>query len=370
VTRDHGCNRLRTILVFNLATDADDPNLHFTVSWIEALARRVDAIDVVTMRAGRVDLPSNVRVWSVGGEEGVSNLRRAVRFYRTILTLMRTRRYDVCFSHQIVLFGVMAAPFLWLRRVPNVLWYAHIARPPLARVAARLAERVVTSGPASCRLPARRLHVIGQGIDTSRFAPLGAPSPERSAQVRLAAVGRVAPVKNLALLVDAVAACIERDPALDVAVRVTGPVEAPDRAYAASLQEHAAARGVGERFDWRKPVARDDLVREYQWASIVVNTSVTPSIDKVLLEAMACGVPVVTCNPAYRPVLEEIDPALFVAEANAHRVADAVMRVVEAAPERRAAIAAAARALVEREHSLDRLADRLVAELFDASAPR
>jgi hypothetical protein len=61
---------------------------------------------------------------------------------------------------------------------------------------------------------------------------------------------------------------------------------------------------------------------------------------------------------------------LFVAEANAHRVADAVMRVVEAAPERRAAIAAAARALVEREHSLDRLADRLVAELFDASAPR
>ena len=370
MTRDHGCNRLRTVLVFNLATDADDPILHFTVSWIEALARRVDAVDVVTMRVGRVDLPANVRVWSIGGEEGASNVRRTVRFYRTMVKLMRTRRYDVCFSHQIVLFGVMAAPLLWLRRVPNVQWYAHIARPPLARIAARLAERVVTSGPDSCCLPARRLRVIGQGIDTNRFAPLGEPSPERSTQVRVAAIGRVAPVKNLALLVDAVAECIRRDPALDIAVRVVGPVGADDRDYAMSLQQRATALGLGNRFDWRKPVARDDLVGEYQWASVVVNTSITPSIDKVLLEAMACGVPVVTCNPAYRNVLDTIDPARFVARPDASAVTDAMMRVITAAPDERRRTAGAGRALVEREHSLEGLADRLVGELLDASAPK
>ena len=54
------------LLVFNLATDVDDPILGFTTHWIRALARRVEAVQVITMRAGRLDLPNNVRVDSVG----------------------------------------------------------------------------------------------------------------------------------------------------------------------------------------------------------------------------------------------------------------------------------------------------------------
>src|SRR2546428_2863676 len=38
------------ILLFNLATDSDDPILGFTTRWIKALAKHVERIHVITMR--------------------------------------------------------------------------------------------------------------------------------------------------------------------------------------------------------------------------------------------------------------------------------------------------------------------------------
>ena len=58
------------LLLFNLATDADDPVLGFSTRWIRALAKHLEFINVITMRAGRIEVPANVRVHSVGKEKG------------------------------------------------------------------------------------------------------------------------------------------------------------------------------------------------------------------------------------------------------------------------------------------------------------
>ncbi len=57
------------VLWFNLATDLDDPILAFTNSWIREVAKKVDSVHVITMRLGRVELPENVRIYSVGKEK-------------------------------------------------------------------------------------------------------------------------------------------------------------------------------------------------------------------------------------------------------------------------------------------------------------
>ncbi|MBL8145083.1 MAG: hypothetical protein JNL34_01745, partial [Anaerolineae bacterium] len=64
------------LLVFNLATDADDPVLGFTTVWVNRLAAHYEAVDVITMRVGRLDVAGNVHVWSVGKERGWSEPRR------------------------------------------------------------------------------------------------------------------------------------------------------------------------------------------------------------------------------------------------------------------------------------------------------
>ncbi len=100
------------LLLFNLATDVDDPVLGFTTSWIGALAKQVEVIHVITMRAGRVQVPGNVRVHSVGKEKGCSEFRRVLAFYRQLLRILRHDHIDACFSHMIPIFTILAAQFL------------------------------------------------------------------------------------------------------------------------------------------------------------------------------------------------------------------------------------------------------------------
>src|SRR5215470_18126068 len=96
------------LLLFNLATDAEDPILGFTTRWIAAMARRVEFIHVITMRAGTIEVPENVRVYSVGKEKGYSEARRAMEFYRYLFRVLRGDRIDVCFSHMIPIFTILA----------------------------------------------------------------------------------------------------------------------------------------------------------------------------------------------------------------------------------------------------------------------
>ena len=98
------------LLLFNLMTDIDHPILGFTTQWISALARRVRSIEVITMRSGRVEVPKNVRVHSVGAERGLSEPRRIIEFYRLIFGILRRVRIDGCFAHMIPEFAILPAP--------------------------------------------------------------------------------------------------------------------------------------------------------------------------------------------------------------------------------------------------------------------
>src|SRR5215510_252045 len=121
------------ILLFNLATDLDDPVLGFTTRWIWALAQRVERIHVITMRTGRVEMPDNVQVYSVGKEQGYSEPHRLVEFYRHLRRILRHDRIDLCFSHMMPLFTVLGAPILKLQGIPIVTWYTHRSLPWLLR---------------------------------------------------------------------------------------------------------------------------------------------------------------------------------------------------------------------------------------------
>ncbi|MEM4205021.1 MAG: hypothetical protein QXS54_13215, partial [Candidatus Methanomethylicaceae archaeon] len=108
------------LLIFNMAMDLDDPLLEFVTYWVRSLAKRVEFIHVIAMRAGRIEVPENVRVYSVGKEKGYSEPRRAVEFYRLLFRILREDQIDACFSHMIPIFTVLAAPVLKAKGIPIV----------------------------------------------------------------------------------------------------------------------------------------------------------------------------------------------------------------------------------------------------------
>lgn len=353
---------MKRLLLFNLATDADDPILGFTTAWINALASRVDAIDVVTMRVGRLAVATNVRVYSVGKERGFSEARRAFEFYRILWRLLRANHYDACFAHMQPLFAILGAPLLKLYRVPITLWFAHGAVTRRLRLAERLVDHVVTASVESFRIPSPKTHIIGHGIDTDQFAiPFTRENQERT-RFTLVSVGRLNPVKRPDVLIDAVGLLRQRE--INVHLRFIGDVT--NGAYLELLRERVTQAGLDDAIEFAGPLGFEQIAGAYHQADVMVSASQTGSIDKVILEAMACGLPAITSNEAFVPVLKPWEPLLLMPPDDPAALAERVASLMALSSAERDALGRELRALVVRDYGIHQMIDRLMVVLLRA----
>ncbi|MBZ0289643.1 MAG: glycosyltransferase family 4 protein, partial [Anaerolineae bacterium] len=314
------------LLLFNLKTDADDSNLGFTTDWINGLAPFCEYIDVVTMQAGRLAVADNVRVYSVGKERGYGDVRRALEFYRILLLLLRERCYDVCFAHMMPLFAVMGAPPLKLWRVPVVLWYTHKAVSFKLRLAEKVSWRIVTASPESFRLPSQKVHIVGHGVDTNLFKPDSRVGESEQPFVVIS-VGRIAPVKSLETLLEAAQSLAHDSHYHDLRVRIIGEAAPEHAEYGVHLRERVKALNLDTIVEFAGGISHERVAQAYQAADVMVNSSQTGSIDKAVLEAMACGLPVVTSNEAFRAMLGRWDGFLYIPPDAPDKLAVSLLRL-------------------------------------------
>jgi glycosyltransferase involved in cell wall biosynthesis len=350
------------LLLFNLATDADDPILGFTTRWITALAERVEQIDVVTMRVGRVDVPDNVRVYSVGKEKGYSEPRRVIEFYRILGQLLASKHYDACFAHMMPLFVVMASPLLRLKNIPVVLWYTHKSVTWMLRFATFSVERVVTASQESFRIPSRKVRVIGHGIDTEQFIPRKDSSSFHQ-PFTILTVGRLSPIKRVDLLIKAVALLHEQKPEFSLCLIIVGePLIDSDRAYQAKLKELVKQYNLQDVVIFAGSVSNQEVITFYQKASCFVNMSETGSVDKAVLEAMSCAVPVVA-NPIFSDVIGEDLAREWIVNWDAKELCDRLLLLTSISEQELYEIGRKLRSIVVKNHGLYKLCTKILCEL-------
>jgi glycosyltransferase involved in cell wall biosynthesis len=347
------------LLYFNLLMDADHPVLGFASRWVDAIAERVEGVTVITMEAGRVEPRSNVEVLSVGKERDWSEPRRFLEFYRQCGRTVRSIRPDVCFSHMMPRFSILFAPIGRVRRIPALLWYAHGAVPLELRIAERLVDRCVTSTPEGFRLSSGKLFVLQQGIDGDRFGPPESPGAKWERTV--VSVGRISPVKQLKESVEAIAAARNADN--DIRLEVFGaPATEDDRVYEQEVRQLAESLGLSDVVTFNGPLAHERVVEAYQRGGLFLNLGRSGSLDKAILEAIACGCIPICDNDAFVPIARSHGWERLVPEATGD-VAAALMRTLAMPTERKSKLRSEMREFVVKEHSLNRLADRIVGHL-------
>lgn len=351
------------LLVLNSKVDRADSGLEVASEWIDALASRVTRIDVITNHAGVVSVADNVTVSSLGFEHRRSRIARVAVFYRHLRRILRERPVDACFVHMVPQFGVLAAPLLVPRRIPMVQWYTHRSAPLALRLSHALSHRVVSASAESFSLPSRKLTVTGHGINVERFRPGRAAAPD--APPRILTAGRLSASKRLEILLEAMARLRQRGVVCHLDIVGEGR-DAAGLACAAFLRTEVERLGLAPVVTFHGPVTRADIVAWYQRARLFVNLSDTDSIDKAVLEAMACGVPVLTSNRAFAPLLADM-PDLLVRKSDPEGLSLAMERLLSWNDAERRARGARLRGLVETHHDLNRLADRLV-DIFEAVA--
>jgi len=143
-------------------------------------------------------------------------------------------------------------------------------------------------------VPTGRVTRIRNGVDVSRFRPVpGAAERLRAAQgwhpdtTVVGWVGRMEPVKNPLGLVEAVASLVSDEPALRDRI---GLVLVGDGSERGAVEQALSAAGLRDRA-WLAG-ARDDVPELLAALDLFVLPSRAEGISNTILEALACGVPV------------------------------------------------------------------------------
>ncbi len=292
----------KNILITTQRIDTRDPILHFFLDWVREFAKHYDTVYVVCLQKGEYELPPNVVVLSLGKEKGKTRVGYIFRFYRYVLPLLLKGRISKIFVHMNEVYVLLLSPFLFWRKVCGirlVWWKTHAKLSLLSKIVYRFTDKIYTASEDSFKIRTRKKEVTGHGINTKYFIPREDSKPQDV--VRILAVGRAVPVKHYEDIISAVALLLSRTKNFKLSIIGVRPEDKNE--YVALLEEQIRTLNVSEYVSLHPPVPFRDMVKVYQGADVLVNTTYPNTFDKVLLEAMACGIIPVTPTPAYKSIL-------------------------------------------------------------------
>jgi sugar transferase (PEP-CTERM/EpsH1 system associated) len=183
-----------------------------------------------------------------------------------------------------------------------------------------------------------RVTTICNGVDTRRFHPPtdATPAPsdwpfERPAHWVIGTVGRMQAVKNQTLLVRAFLRLLEQHPALRGRLRLAMCGDGSLRAQCMAL---LAASGASD-LAWL-PGERADIPELMRALDVFVLPSLGEGISNTILEAMACGLPVVATDVGGNAELVEPGrTGMLVPSGDVDALAAALLHLHDAAEQRR-----------------------------------
>jgi glycosyltransferase involved in cell wall biosynthesis len=183
-----------------------------------------------------------------------------------------------------------------------------------------------------------RVHIVHCGVDPTEFLVRQHQGPGR----RLLFTGRLAAVKGLPILLEALARLAAQHPQLELALAGDGP----DRA---ALEAQAARLGVADRVRFLGYRSSEQVRALLQDTDVFVLPSFAEGVPVVLMEAMASGVPVVATRVAGVTELVEDGVSGFVVPPGDVGALVASIASLLADPALRARFGSSGRRTVERE---------------------
>lgn len=254
-----------------------------------------------------------VRLWGVCPPEplftnGRRSISGAISFASHLLRPLMKERYDVIDAANFPFFPCFTASFHHLTRRSRLVitwhevwdeyWLEYMGKKGLfgravERLTARLPHRAIAVSERTMnRLKAlgrREVQVIPSGVDLSAIRA-AQPSPTTADVIF---VGRMMKEKNLPLLIEAVQ--LTRSQGRNLRCLLVG--DGPERAR---LQSMATDKDLQNHISFLSAVESDKEVFALMKSSrVLVLPSVREGLGLVIVEANACGIPVVTVRHPY-----------------------------------------------------------------------
>lgn len=263
--------------------------------------------------------------------------------YRTAYASMRRVRPDIVHVEEepdsLAALQAIIATRLWAPQAHFLLHtWQNIDRPMSALVRRIYRMTLTASAGVFCANQAAvdilRTHnynksiwlLPANGVDTDRFLPCAQTRPRRPFVIGY--IGRLVPEKGIDLLIDGFAAVRQARPEDDPRLRIIGG--GPE---AEALQGQVLRRGLSELVSFVPGMPPDEIPAALcALSALVLPSRSTPlwqeQLGRVLLEAMAVGVPVIGSNSGAIPEVIG-DGGLIFAEGDVDALAAALLNLID-----------------------------------------
>jgi glycosyltransferase involved in cell wall biosynthesis len=344
------------LLIFTQKIDTKDSVLGFFHNWVIEFSKKFEKVTVICLQKGEYSLPDNVKVLSLGKEEGLGRMVYIKRFYSYIYR--ERKNYDSVFVHMnqvyIILGGLLWK--LWGKKMG--LWYAHGSISRSLRVAEKMTDLVFTSTQSGFRLPSKKINIMGQGIDPHLFKPLGDNVYSKENFFNIISVGRISPIKDYDTFIDAISLVHNNDKNVSVSV-IGGAGTEEQEHYLETLKIKVLDKGLGEVVNFLGPVQNDKIITHLQKSNLYINASHTGSLDKAILEAMSVEVPILTCNEALLGILGPYENKLMFPKGNPSILSDKIMNIISMTNNESQKMRSDLREIVVKKHSIQGLIKKI-----------
>ncbi|MBU2472905.1 glycosyltransferase family 4 protein, partial [Patescibacteria group bacterium] len=329
-----------------------------TYNWVKKIGQRLEKLYVITwqkseQKSERGDLPKNIEIISLFGNKF---LKIFILQFKLLKILPKV---NGVFCHQNPEYTILSAFLAKLFRKKIISWYAHGYIGWKLHLVNWLADKILTSSDKGCRLKNRKkIEVIGQGIDIDYF---NGQSKEDNQQgcFRILSLGRISPAKDYKTLINAIEILIKERNIKNIEVQIIGgPVLKKEQKYFDDLKKIIKEKNLEKYIEFLGPISHNQILSYYQSCDLFINLSQTGSMDKVVLEAMACKRLVLTCNEAF---IDFLDDQRFIFEKkNPQDLAQKIINLINLPIDEKQVIGQQSRNKVVKNHNLDNLVNKII----------
>lgn len=274
------------LLIVTQKVDENDPVLGFFHRWLEEFAKRYEKIVVICLEKGKYHLSGNVKVLSLGKEEGRLKAEYISRFYKYIW--QERKNYDAVFVHMNQEYVLLGWKFwiLWGKKI--FLWRNHAKGSLWTRIAVLLSNKVFCTSPQSYTAKFKKTQVMPVGIDTDFFRPNSKVARMPNSVLFL---GRIAPVKKVLEFIEWL-----KNQNFEIAT-IAGSALPRDAQYEKEVRNKVFQYGLEDKIKFIGSVTQEVARKLYQTHETYVNFTPAGSMDKTIVEAAACGMKLEVRNP-------------------------------------------------------------------------
>ncbi|MFQ5456381.1 MAG: glycosyltransferase family 4 protein [Nitrospirota bacterium] len=340
--------------------DLNDDVRGFIHTWVEKLSEHCTELHVIALNVRETNLPQNVFLYSLDYDK--KKIKAFLKLNRFFIHIFWSKKIDIIFTHMMDTATFAVISYTKLLRKPIIWWKTHGHVSLKFKILNKMVTKVLTASDRSFRIKSKKKIVVGHGIDTEYFRAAESDLCSDINSFNLLSVGRISPSKDYETMIKAINILVKQNKVPYIKLKIVGSPfwnTKKDVEYFNKIKSLSEILGLQKYVEFCGDTPYREVVEHYQNCCLSINASHTGSVDKAVLEAMACAKPVLTSNEAFYEVLGKYSDKLMFETGSEEGLAKKIFTILSMPSHQYKELGSHLREITVRDHSLDRLMKKI-----------